>query len=48
MPPRSSYVFLAAGPLMLAIAALLALPQGPASAEVETPAPVVAETVAEL
>lgn len=26
MPPRSSYAFLAAGPLMLALAAFLAVP----------------------
>jgi hypothetical protein len=46
MPPRSSYAFLAAGPVMLAIAAFLALPQAKANAAPDQIA--VLERVAEL
>jgi hypothetical protein len=35
MPPRSSYAFLAAGPIMLAFAAFLALSQTAPSAETD-------------
>jgi hypothetical protein len=35
MPPRSSYAFLAAGPLMLAFAAFLALQQAPATTQTD-------------
>ena len=46
MPPRSSYAFLAAGPIMLAIAAFLALPGAePANAADQV---AVLQTVAEL